>query len=122
MTDSRHNELIAPNRPQRDFSAALPNRIWVADTTYRPVIGGFLFLVIIIDLFSRRVVGWSLGDRLDADLSGDALHRALDRRNPPPGCYSTWTAARSSQLRASGICSPGRRASQHEQQGRLLGQ
>jgi transposase InsO family protein len=49
------------------------------------VIGGYLFLVAIIDLFSRKVVGWSLGDRLDPDLSGEALRRALARRNPPPG-------------------------------------
>jgi len=84
-TDSRHNEPIAPNRLQRDFSASLPDRVWVADTTYLPVIGGFLFLVAIIDLFSRKVVGWSLGDRLDAKLSGEALRRALARRRPPPG-------------------------------------
>jgi putative transposase len=69
---------------QRDFSAALPDRVWVADTTYLPVIGGLLFLVAIIDLFSRKVVGWSLGDRLDAELFGEALRRALARRNPPP--------------------------------------
>lgn len=84
-TDSRHNEPIAPNRLQRDFSASLPDRVWVADTTYLPVLGGFLFLVVIIDLYSRKVVGWSLGDRLDAELSGEALRRALARRQPPPG-------------------------------------
>ena len=84
-TDSRHNEPIAPNRLQRDFSASLPDRVWVSDTTYLPVIGGFLFLVAIIDLFSRKVVGWSLGDRLDAELSGEALRRALARRRPPAG-------------------------------------
>jgi putative transposase len=84
-TDSRHHEPIAPNRLQRDFSAPAPDRVWVADTTYLPVIGGFIFLVAIIDLFSRKVVGWSVGDRLDADLSGEALRRALARRNPPPG-------------------------------------
>lgn len=84
-TDSRHNEPIAPNRLQRNFTAAAPNRVWVADTTYLPVIGGFLFLVAIIDLYSRKVVGWSVGDRLDADLSGMALRRALARRGPPRG-------------------------------------
>ncbi len=84
-TDSRHKEPIAPNRLQRDFSAQAPDRVWVADTTYLPVIGGFIFLVAIIDLFSRKVVGWSLGDRLDAELSGEALHRALARRSPRPG-------------------------------------
>jgi transposase InsO family protein len=83
-TDSRHNEPIAPNRLQRDFSAAAPDRVWVADTTYLPVLGGFLFLVAIIDLFSRKVVGWSLGNRLDAELSREALRRALARRSPAP--------------------------------------
>jgi transposase InsO family protein len=56
-TDSRHHEPIAPNRLQRNFSAPAPDRVWVADTTYLPVIGGFIFLVAIIDLFSRKVVG-----------------------------------------------------------------
>jgi putative transposase len=84
-TDSRHNEPIAPNRLQRDFSAAAPDRVWVADTTYLPVLGGFIFLVAIIDLCSRKVVGWSLGERLDAELSGEALRRALARRSPRPG-------------------------------------
>ena len=84
-TDSRHNEPIAPNRLQRDFSAPKPDRVWVADTTYLPVLGGFIFLVAIIDLFARKVVGWSLGDRLDAELSGEALRRALESRRPQPG-------------------------------------
>jgi transposase InsO family protein len=84
-TDSRHHEPIAPNRLQRDFSAPAPDRVWVADTTYLPVLGGFLFLVAIIDLFSRKVVGWSLGDRLDAELSREALRRALARRHPARG-------------------------------------
>jgi putative transposase len=84
-TDSRHDEPIAPNRLQRNFSTPAPDLVWVADTTYLPVLGGFLFLVAIIDLFSRKIVGWSLGDRLDAELSGEALRRALARRNPGPG-------------------------------------
>ena len=84
-TDSRHHEPIAPNRLERDFSASAPDRVWVADTTYLPVIAGFLFLVVIIDLYSRKVVGWSVGDRLDADLSGEALQKALARRTPPRG-------------------------------------
>ena len=84
-TDSRHNEPIAPNRLQRDFSAPKPDSIWVGDTTYLPVLGGFIFLVAIIDLFARKVVGWSMGDRLDAELSAEALRRALAKRSPPPG-------------------------------------
>ena len=84
-TDSRHAKPIAPNRLQRDFSALEPDRVWVADTTYLPVLAGFIYLVVIIDLFSRKVVGWTVGDRLDAGLSTDALHRAFARRHPAPG-------------------------------------
>lgn len=84
-TDSTHREPIAPNLLARNFTAQAPDRAWVADTTYLPVLGGFIFLVVILDLFSRKVVGWSVGDRLDADLSGEALQRALARRQPPPG-------------------------------------
>src|SRR5512132_2868477 len=84
-TDSRHAEPIAPNRLQRDFTAPAPDRVWVADTTYLPVLAGFIYLVVIIDLFSRRVVGWTVGDHLDADLSTEALQRALARRCPRPG-------------------------------------
>lgn len=65
---------------KRVFTASAPNKVVVADTTYLPVLGGFLFLVTIIDLSSRKVVGWSLGDSLDAELSGLALRRALARR------------------------------------------
>jgi putative transposase len=84
-TDSSHREPIASNLLNRNFTAAAPDRVWVADTTYLPVLGGFLFLVVILDLFSRKVVGWSLANRLDAELSGEALRRALARRQPGPG-------------------------------------
>jgi putative transposase len=84
-TDSNHAEPIAPNRLQRDFTAPAPDRVWVADTTYLPVASGFIFLVVILDLFSRKVVGWTVGDRLDAELSAEALQRALARRQPAPG-------------------------------------
>jgi transposase InsO family protein len=84
-TDSTHTEPIAPNRLQRKFTAPAPDRVWVADTTYLPVATGFIFLVVVLDLFSRKVVGWAVGDRLDAELSGLALGRALGRRRPPPG-------------------------------------
>ena len=84
-TDSNHAEPIAPNRLQRDFTASAPDRVWVADTTYLPVLAGFIYLVVIIDLFSRKVVGWTVGDHLDAELSSEALQRALVRRSPPPG-------------------------------------
>jgi putative transposase len=84
-TDSSHREPITPNLLDRNFTAEAPDRVWVADTTYLPVIEGFLFLVVILDLFSRKVVGWSVGDHLDAELSGEALQRAIARRQPAPG-------------------------------------
>ena len=84
-TDSSHRELVAPNILARDFTAEAPDKVWVADTTYLPVLGGFIYLMVILDLFSRKVVGWSLGDSLDAELSGEALRKALARRSPPPG-------------------------------------
>ena len=84
-TDSSHREPIAPNLLGRNFAAEAPDRVWVGDTTYLPVLGGFLFLVVILDLFSRKVVGWSLGDRLGAELSTEALWRAISRRQPGPG-------------------------------------
>jgi len=84
-TDSSHREPVAPNLLNRNFTAAAPDHVWVADTTYLPVLGGFIFLMVILDLFSRKVVGWSVGDRLDAELSGEALRRALEKRGPAPG-------------------------------------
>jgi len=84
-TDSSHREPIAPNLLKRDFSAPAPDRVWVADTTYLPIATGFIFLVVVLDLFSRKVVGWSLGDGLDAELSAEALRRALAARRPPAG-------------------------------------
>ncbi len=84
-TDSNHTQPIAPNLLDRNFTAEAPDRVWVADTTYLPVLGGFIYLCVILDLFSRKVVGWSVDDRLDAELSGEALRRALAVRQPAPG-------------------------------------
>jgi putative transposase len=84
-TDSSHREPVAPNLLNREFTTPEPDRVWVADTTYLPVLGGFLFLCVVIDLFSRKVIGWSLDNRLDAELSCEALRRALTKRRPPPG-------------------------------------
>lgn len=98
-TDSRHREPIAPNLLARNFTAAAPNRVWVADTTYLPAVAGFLFLAVIIDLYSRKVVGWAMADRLDAELSGTALRRALASRRPGAGL--TFHSDRGSEFAAS---------------------
>ncbi len=75
----------APDLLQRDFTADAPNRVWVADTTYLHCTLGFVYLVVIIDLYSRRVVGWAVGAHHDAALTLSALSRAIARRGPPPG-------------------------------------
>jgi len=84
-TDSNHDGPIAPNLLQRDFTAASPNRVWVADITYCATGEGWLYLAVIIDVFSRRVVGWATSASPSAQLVVEALARALDLRRPQPG-------------------------------------
>ncbi len=83
--DSNHDCPIAPNRLQQQFQAAAPNRVWTADITYIPTQGGWLYLAVIIDLFSRKVVGWSIAEHLRAELTCQALTMALATRKPRPG-------------------------------------
>jgi putative transposase len=84
-TDSRHVHRIAPNLLARDFSAAAPNRVWVGDITYVPTCDGWLYLAVLIDLFSRRVVGWAMSDHIDTELALAALSMAVAGRRPAPG-------------------------------------
>lgn len=75
----------APNLLQREFSAELPNTKWVADTTYIWTVEGWLYLAVVLDLFSRMIVGWSMAATQDATLVVQALQMAITRRRPPPG-------------------------------------
>lgn len=84
-TDSNHDQPIAKNVLDREFEAPAPNRVWAGDTTYIATPQGWLYLVVIVDLFSRRVVGWSMGRRLDGQLSTRALRGALATRRPTRG-------------------------------------
>jgi putative transposase len=84
-TDSRHALPIAANKVNRDFSASAPNKVWVTDITYIWTREGWLYLAAILDLFSRRVVGWSMDSHIDRDLALDALDMALKTRRPEPG-------------------------------------
>jgi len=84
-TDSRHGHPIAPNLLARNFTVAAPNRVWVADITYLPTKTGWLYLAVVIDLYSRAVVGWSMSRRIDGKLTLDALDAALRRRRVEPG-------------------------------------
>ncbi|HWR82048.1 MAG TPA: IS3 family transposase, partial [Candidatus Deferrimicrobium sp.] len=78
-------EQVAPNRLERQFVVPVPNRVWAADITYIPTQAGFVYLAVVIDLFSRRVVGWAMHDRLSARLVADALSQAYHHRRPAPG-------------------------------------
>jgi putative transposase len=84
-TDSRHSHPVAANELQRNFTAPAPNRVWVTDITYIWTREGWLYLAAILDLFSRRVVGWSLDSCMDRGLALDALGMALRTRCPEAG-------------------------------------
>lgn len=85
-TDSRHDGPIAPNGlAQRSAPPARPNEVWVTDFTYIPTGEGWLFLAVVLDLYSRRVVGWAFGPALTTDLARAALQMALRHRRPEAG-------------------------------------
>jgi putative transposase len=79
-TDSRHDHRVAPNRLDRQFTQTRPNRAWVADLTYVPTGEGWLYLAVVLDLYSRRVVGYAMANHLGASLAIDALTMALRGR------------------------------------------
>ncbi len=81
-TDSEHDSPIAKNVLNRDFTTTEPDRAWVADMTYIWTTEGWLYLAVIIDLFSRRVVGWSMADHMRTELVLTALDAALGQRIP----------------------------------------
>jgi transposase InsO family protein len=84
-TDSQHDLPIARNVLARRFETPAPNTAWVTDITYVWTLEGWLYLVVILDLFSRRVVGWSMSERITRELALDALGMALSRRQPQRG-------------------------------------
>lgn len=84
-TNSKHNLPVAPNILNRQFRRDRPNEAWVADITYIPTEEGWLYLAAIMDLFSRRIVGWAMGDRISRHLAVRALDMAVQRRRPPRG-------------------------------------
>ena len=87
-TNSDHTYPVAPNVLDRKFAVEdIPgrDRVWVADITYVPTREGWLYLAVVLDLASRLVVGWSMGETLESKLAIDALDSALKRRKPPPG-------------------------------------
>lgn len=81
-TRSRRGFVDVPDLVQRNFHAPAPNRVWTSDITYLWTREGWVYLAVILDLYSRMVVGWELSDRLTTDVVTSALMRALDRRRP----------------------------------------
>ena len=121
-TDSKHAHPVAPNVLERDFEATAPNQKWLADLTYVPTDEGWLYLALVMDLFSRKLVGWAMSDTMPQELTLAALRVALGWRDPASGLVHH--SDRGSQyaagdyrkvLQARDYCF-------HESQGRLLGQ
>ena len=81
-TDSNHNYKISPNRLQRDFRTNVPDEVYVGDITYIRTQQGWLYLAVVIDLFSRKVLGWSMDDNMETPLVNNALQMALHNRKP----------------------------------------
>lgn len=84
-TDSKHTLPVAPNLLNREFKIKEPDKVYVSDITYIWTHEGWLYLAVIIDLFSRQVVGWSLNSRMSKELIMNALRMAIGRRQPLPG-------------------------------------
>ena len=81
-TNSKHNFPVAPNLLERNFTAQAPDKVWVSDITYLATSSGWLYLTVIIDLFSRMVIGWALSNSLGHEMVVTALKRAIIRRRP----------------------------------------
>ena len=84
-TDSKHSFKIADNILNRNFTADCPNQKWAADITYIPTKSGWLYLAVVMDLFSRRIVGWSMSKNIDCQLVKNAMKMAILHRNPDKG-------------------------------------
>jgi putative transposase len=84
-TDSKHSLPVAENLLDQNFVADRPDQVWLADITYIPTGEGWLYLAVILDLFTRRVVGWAMRDHLRAELTIAAFTMAIQRRRPAAG-------------------------------------
>jgi len=93
-TTSAHKLPISPNHLERDFYSSNSNKVYVGDITYVPTNEGWLYLAVVIDIFSRKVVGWSMSHSLHTSFVNDALRMAVKRRTP-----KTWYRAKHEQKR-----------------------
>lgn len=84
-TDSNHSLPVAPNLLNQDFTTYAPNKVWVADITYIRTAQGRMYLASVLDLFTKKIVGWKLSDRMTTDLVKEALEAAYEQHSPEPG-------------------------------------
>ena len=84
-TDSAHAHPVVPNTLNRQFAVAAPNRVWAGDITYVWTTEGWLYLAVVLDLYSRRVIAWEMGSRLTQELVAGTLTMAVERRRPASG-------------------------------------
>lgn len=116
-TDSKHNDPIAANRLNRQFDVEGPDRVWATDITYLWTDQGWLYLAVVLDLYSRRVVGWSMAEHLRSELVLGALEMALGQRAPRDGllhhsdrgCQYASSAYREALSQADIVCSMSRK-------------
>ena len=94
----------APDRVERHFAADAPNRLWVADITYVPTLVGFLYLAIVLDVFSRRVVGWAMAPHLRTELVVEALEMAVEQRRPEAVVHHSDQGCQYTSLAFGGRC------------------
>lgn len=100
-TDSNHDGPIAPNLLGRVFDCIAPNTVWVADISYLATRKGWVYLSLVIDLFSRRIVGWTVADSMHAEHTVRALEKAIQARRPPAGL--TFHSDRGSQYASKAV-------------------
>ncbi|PCJ23267.1 MAG: hypothetical protein COA94_08465 [Rickettsiales bacterium] len=94
-TDSKHNLIISPNLLKREFYVAEPNSVWAGDITYISTQNGWLYLASVMDLYSRKIIGWSMASSMKASLVNDAITMAIWQRRPAKGLI--WHTDRGSQ-------------------------
>ena len=110
-TDSNHDLPISPNLLEREFTVSEPDKVWVGDITYIATDEGWLFLAVVIDLFSRQVVGWSLRENMTRDIVMDALRMAWFKRHPSKQAGLIFHSDRGSQYASLDFRYPGSQVS-----------
>ena len=122
-TQSGHNLPVHQNLLDRDFVVDEPNRVWLGDITYIRTEEGWLYFAALMDLCSRRIVGWNAADRIDRWLPLTALRQALRERKPAPGLiHHTDQGGQYGSLRVPALPAGGSGSAEHESTRRLLGQ